>query len=134
MSGVVVVRWLLASDFAILEAVGGEASVYAGRFPAGTNPPALSVMHIDGSDFTRVNRNESGRLVTERVQVSWITDNYKDILTLARLVPLAVPNVAGVVNGVNVDSISLEIEGPDLDDPGTSLFTRSRDFIVRYRV
>ena len=57
---------------------------------------------------------------------------YPGVRGLLRLVLAACPNTHGTVNGVNVDSILPDLEGPDLSDEATALYSGSRDLIVRW--
>ena len=57
---------------------------------------------------------------------------YLGLTMLMKLLPSAVPYTRGDVNGVSVESVEVEDEGPDLFDPSISLYSRSRDFIVRF--
>jgi hypothetical protein len=76
---------------------------------------------------------ELHRLRTERVQVTVYAANYASQKLLLALVRTACPNTRGTVNGVDVDSILPDGEGPDLFEQETRLYEQSRDFIVKWK-
>lgn len=139
MSGSLVIRYLLA-NYAPITAIIPPDQIIAGDLSINTDRPCIIILHIDGDDFRTLKRG--GRsLITDRVQISTLVDGqrsatpgtgYMGLVEIMRLVPKACPNMHGIVNGIDVDSIDLENEGPDLNDESASLFSRSRDFLVRY--
>lgn len=128
MSGVTAVRYLLATN-ANLIAVVPATRIMAGALPQDTAAPAISITHV-----STVRRNlvaASTRLCTSRVQVTVIASTYptqKSILTSVRA---ALPRSRGTVNGVSVDSILLDNEGPDFSDEA-GLFMGSADYSVTF--
>lgn len=140
MSGVAVVRYLLG-HYAPLTAVIPDERIIAGDVTLNTARPCIAVTQVSSSDFRTLSRNGATRLVTERVQVSAIFDSqyattpgsgYPGLLAAMKLVAKACPNQRAIINGIAVDSISIEEEGPDLFDSALALYSRSRDFFVRY--
>jgi len=114
----------------------------AGDLPINVTLPAIAITQISGSQRLTVAMNEAPKLHTDRVQVSVICKGpqtatpgtgYPGVNTILKLVLAACPNQNGTINTFAVDSILPDIEGPDLQDDATSLFSRSRDFIVKWR-
>ena len=140
MSGVTVVRFLLANNAQVL-AVVPATRIMAGDLPLNTVMPAIAVTEISSVPLNTIRVNESPKLHTERVQVSVLFKGPQGspagtglpgVKALLKLVLAACPSQRGTVNGVSVDSIVPDIEGPDLSDDATALYSGSRDFIVKY--
>ena len=140
MSGVAVIRFLLANDAAVLAKVAAD-NIFAGDAPIGAVLPVISVKQISGMPYLTIAMNESKYLHTERVQVTPLLkgpdaspagDGYPGVKALLALALAACKNVHGIVNGIDVDSILPDLEGPDLSDNALSLYTQSRDFIVKF--
>jgi hypothetical protein len=130
MSDVKAVRYLLANNAALV-AVVPATRIEAGLIPQGTALPALAVTHVS---------NPRGQLIAgpascvARVQVTVHASSYpqqKQVLTLVRA---ALPRTHGTVNGVKVESLVVDLEGPDFrnDEVEPSIFMGSQDFIVTY--
>ena len=141
MSGVAVVRHLLANAAAVT-AVVPAVRIVAGDLPLKTAMPAITITQISGMPRLTVAMTEAKRLHTDRVQVTVLVKGpqgtpaglgYPGIRALLALVLAACPNQRGTVNGVDVDSILPDIEGPDLADMATALYSGSRDFMVKWR-
>lgn len=141
MSGVAVIRHLLANAAAITSVVPATR-ITAGDLPLNTVMPAIAVTQISGMPRLTLAMTEPNRLHTDRVQVSVLFKGpsatpagtgYPGLDAVMKLLLAACPNQNGTVNGVAVDSILPDIEGPDLQDDATGLFSRSRDFIVKWR-
>lgn len=141
MSGVAVIRSLLATNAAVI-AVVPAARITAGDLPINTTMPAIAVTQISGMPRLTIAMIEPNRLNTDRVQVSVLFKGpsasppgtgYPGVKALLPLVLAACPNQNGTINGIAVDSILPDIEGPDLQDDATGLFSQSRDFIVKWR-
>lgn len=131
MSGVAIVRALLADDAALTAAVPA-ARIFAGAIPLNTPLPAISITQASGRQRNTVAMNEAKRMVTERVQVTVCAKSYplqKAILALARA---ALPVSRGTVNGFECDSVLPDAEGPDLYDPTAVIYEQSQDFFVRF--
>lgn len=141
MSGVAVIWYLLKTNAPVLDVVPAP-QIKSGDLPLGTVMPAIAVRQISSVPFNLLRVNEANRFHTDRVQVSVLYKDqrgtpagagYRGVKTLLRLVLAACAGQRGTVNGVAVDSISPDIEGPDdLADAALSLISGSRDFIVRY--
>jgi hypothetical protein len=85
---------------------------------------------------------EPNRMHTDRVQVTVLVkapegepagEGYPHVREILALVLAACPNQSGTVNGVTLDSIIPDIEGPDLADVAAALYSGSRDFMVKWK-
>jgi hypothetical protein len=141
VSGVAVVRYLLANDDDVTDVVAA-AQITAGDLPQGSPMPAITIRQISGVPRLTVAMTEPGRMHTDRVQVTvYVKDQqgypqgegYPGLVSIMALALAACPNQRGTINGVIVDSILPDIEGPDLPIPDISVLTRSRDFIVKWK-
>ena len=131
MSGVAVVRFLLANNAALIASVPA-AKIMAGVVPLNTVLPAVSVMEVSGVPRNTVARNEPKQFIAERVQVSVLAKDYPTQKSLLALVRAALPLSRGTVNSFAVDSILPDVEGPDFYDDGTVIYMGSQDFIVKF--
>lgn len=132
MSGVAVVRWLLANHPALTAEVPATR-IFGGPAPLKTTLPAITVMHISGMPTVTVANNSTKRLHEDRVQVMVHVKDYAEKGPLLALVMAACTGRQGTTNGVDLDAIVPDLEGPDLDEPAEVIFRRSRDFKVRWR-
>lgn len=146
MSGVAVIRYLLANNAAVVSALGSgppvaTARIMAGDLPLNTIMPAIAITQISSVPRNTVKMNEAKVQHTDRVQVSVLVKGsqgtpagagYPGVRSLLKLVLAACPHTHGAVNGIDVDSILPDLEGPDLSDDATALYSGSRDFIVRW--
>lgn len=131
MSGTYIVRALLA-DSPLLTATVPGIRIMAGDLPLGITRPAIGIRGIDDVPYQTISAAAS-RLITERVQVTVEADDYESMLAVYGLLPAAFPDTYGRVNGYNVVSIALDSGGPDIPDIDSSLYSKSRDVIVRWR-
>lgn len=131
MSGVAVIRYLLANDAAVTAQVPA-ARIFGGPIPLNTALPAIGVEKISGTQLQTVAMSESPRLRTDRVQVTVHAGTYPAKETIVSLVRAACGNRHATVNAIAVDSILDAGEGPDFDDPGAFIYERSLDFMVRF--
>lgn len=131
MSGVAVLRYLLANN-APLIAVVPAARIIAGVIPQGTTLPAIGISQISGVENLTVAMAEGGIFRTDRVQVTVHASSYSSKKSILALVRTACAHQSGTVNGVKLDSILPDGEGPDLDDEAAVIYEQSRDFMVRW--
>jgi hypothetical protein len=131
MSGVNVIRYLLANAAAVT-AVVPATRIKAGIVPLGTELPAISVRQISNTPMHLLCINEPGKMHMERVQVTVIHNTYLGLKTTMKLLLAACPSQRGTVNGIVVDSIVSQSEGPDLFDDAALTHACSRDFLVKY--
>lgn len=146
MSGVIVIRSLLAGNSALLTALGAgppvaTARIMAGDLPLSTVMPAISIVQISSMPRNTIKMNEPKVQHTDRVQVSVLVKGtggtpagagYPGVRSLLALVLAACPHRRGLINNIDVDSITPDIEGPDLSDDPSSVFSGSRDFFVKW--
>lgn len=130
MSGVqVILSKLLASSD--LTTVVPSARIVAGEIPEGTALPALSVMLVSSVPRLNVRMAAGARETsTDRVQVSVLAKSYPQMRQIMRLVRAACPHVRGTVDGIAVDSIIPELEGPDFFVEQLKVVGCTRDFRV----
>lgn len=140
MSGVAVIRYLLANATAVT-AVVPATRIMAGELPLNSVLPGISIVQISSVPRNTVKMNEAKVQHTDRVQVSVLVKGtqatpagtgYPGVKALIKLVLAACPQTRGTINGVDVDSITPDVEGPDLSDDATALYSGSRDFIVKW--
>lgn len=131
MSGVKVVRYLLANS-APLTAVVAAAKIAAGPVPQDTELPAIAVTQISGVQTNTVAMNAAAYQVRERIQVTAYAKTYPQMKAILALVRAALPLSRGTVNGVAVDSILPDSDGPDLFDHEAGAHEQSIDFIVKF--
>jgi hypothetical protein len=141
VSGVAVIVALLKASTPII-AVVPAARIMAGDAPIDMPKPFVLVTQISSvPEGGQIRRNEPNRVHLDRVQVSYLFGaqradepyaGYRGVAAMSRLVLAACPSQRGTINGVAVNSIESAGEGPDLSDAATELYSRSRDFIVRW--
>src|SRR3990172_8924322 len=140
MSGVAVIRSLLAGSAAIT-AIVPATRIISGDLPLNTVMPAIAVTQISSVLRLTLQMSETPKMHTDRVQVSVLFKGpegspagtgYPGVKALLKLVLAACPNQRGTINGVDVDSILPDLEGPDLQDDETALYSGSRDFLVKW--
>ena len=129
MSGVSAAAYLLRNNAGLIALVPA-AKIFVGVVPLNTVLPAIGVTQVDGVPNLTVAMNESGKINTDRVQVTVLTKTYQTSISAAVLA--ALPNQSGTVNGVKVDSILPDGVGPNLYDDTAIVYERSRDFLVRW--
>jgi hypothetical protein len=139
VSGVKVVRYLLAQSSDVTAQVNAD-SIMAGEIPLDTDFPVIGVSQVGATRSQTVAQNGSTQLVVERVQVTVQVEPsqsggaYPKVKELLALVRKTCRSKNGVtVNGIAVDSILSDTEGPDFTDPDTKIVSQSQDFIVRWR-
>jgi len=131
MSGVAIVRYLLAND-ATLTASVPSAKIMAGVIPLNTVLPAISVMQVSGVRRNVVAMTSTSALVTDRVQITVMALTYPSQKSILALVRAALPVSRGTVNGIVVDSIVHEGDGPDFFDAGLTIYMQPLDVMVRF--
>lgn len=130
MSGVAVIRYMLAND-ATLTATVPATRIIAGILPINTTLPAISITQISGSRL-EVIKHGSNEHVIDRVQVTVLATTYPQQKTTLGLVKSAIQSTRGSVNGVSVDSIKQDITGPDLYNDDPVIYEQSVDYFVKY--
>ena len=130
MSGVAVLRYMLANN-APLVAVVPSNKIIAGVAPMNTALPAISIKQISGQEYQTVKRG-SNQLVTERIQVTVLAATYPLQKSILNLIRTALPATRGTVSSFVVDSITPDIDGPDLYNDNPIIYEQSIDFMVRF--
>lgn len=130
MSGVSAIWYLLKTNAPVLAVVPAER-IKAGDLPLDTVLPAISVTQISSVPMNQLQPNETGKVHTDRVQVTVLVKVESVRRSLLKLVLAACPSQYGTVNGISVHGITPDVEGPDFSDESVPLYTGSRDFLVR---
>ncbi len=130
MSGVVVIRYLLAQNGAVT-AVVPATRIQAGALPEGIALPAISVTEVSSVDRNILNPLEKVR-VTERTRVTVMAANYPQQKSLIDLVRGACRDKIGDFNGVTTVVVLTDIKGPDFSDDTAQIFMQSQDFKVSF--
>ncbi len=130
MSGVAVIVELLTASAPLIAQVPASR-IKAGDMPLKTALPAISVTQISSVPHWTVAMSGS-EFNTDRVQVTVLAKTYPSLRAILRLVRTACAHTRGTVNGIAVDSILPEAEGPDFSDEEVSMVGGSRDFIVNW--
>ena len=132
MSSVSVIWYLLKTKANIISVVPA-ARIMCGDLPLNTVLPAISVKQISSVPMNLLKTNEANKLHSDRIQVTALFKaNYPGLKDFMKLILAACPSQRGTVNSVVVDSIQPELEGPDLYDHETDIYSQSRDFVVRW--
>ena len=140
MSGVAVIVAKLRA-YAPLVAVVPAVRIVAGDLPLKSALPAISVMQVSSVPRLVVAMPIAKMSHTDRVQVTVLVKGdqiasagtgYAGLRTILAHVLAACPHTRGTFNGVSVDTIMPDSEGPDdsMDDP--YMLLGSRDFMVRW--
>jgi len=130
MSGVSVIRALLVASSGLTDIVPAT-KIFAGVVPLKTAVPAISVGQVSGTENLTV-KMATRPMRVERVQVTVEAASYKQQKEVLELVREACVRGSGNVNGVTLDSILPDGEGPDFMDHDTKVYFQSRDFIVKW--
>ena len=131
MSGVSVLRYILANNAAVIAQVPA-ARIFAGAAPLNATLPLITVTGISGVPMLTVRVNESGRIQTDRGQVSVLAASYASAVAIMRLARTALAHQSGTINSVQVDAIIREGDGPDLYDDASQIHQVSTDVLVRW--
>lgn len=136
-SGEAVIRYLLANSSAVL-AIVPASRIYVGELPLGTAMPAIEINQISSGQRNTISNDRTPKQNTDRVQVTVYRgatpgdSGHPGLKPLLTLILSACQGQHGTINGIVVDSITPDVEGPNLPIPDLSIFTRSRDFIVKF--
>lgn len=130
MSGTGIMNILLSDDIDLVSVVPA-ARIISGILPLKTAVPAIGITSISGQPLGMIVGKET--LWTDRVQVTVHAPTYAEQKRILQLVRDALPEVTrGIVGSHECDSISVDIEGPDIYDHDENIHIGSQDFIVRY--
>lgn len=128
MSDVRAVRYLLANNATLIAQVPA-ARIVIGVLIQDTALPAISVTHV--STVRQQMVAASSGICIARVQVTVMAASYESQKSVMALVRAALPRSRGVVDGVAVDNIIPDTEGPDFTDEA-GLYMGSIDYRVTY--
>lgn len=128
MSDVKAIRHLLANNATLIAQVPA-ARIIGGVLQQGTALPAISVTHV--STVRQQMVAAPSRVCIARVQVTVMAASYATQKSVMALVRAALPRSRGTVNGVAVDSIIADVEGPDFTDEA-GIYIGSIDYRVTY--
>lgn len=130
MSGAAIINYVLSQN-APLTAVVSGTKIIAGMVPLNVELPAISIRQISGAERESIKRTGT-RTVTDRVQVAALASTYAQQKQIIELIRNAVTSSRTTTNTFQVDSISHDIDGPDLYSEEPVTFEQSIDFIVRF--
>ena len=130
MSGVAILRYMLANN-APLTVVVPANKIMAGVAPMNTALPVISIRQISGQEYQTIKRG-TNQLVTERIQVTVLAATYPLQKSILNLIRTALPATRGTVSSFVVDSITPDIDGPDLYNDNPIIYEQSIDFVVRF--
>lgn len=131
MSGVAIVRGLLATNLALITYIPAT-KIFSGAIPLNTELPAIAVAQVSGNQHNNVGMNSAEYLATDRVQVTVLAKTYPLQKSYIKLIRAALPNAHGMINGFNTDSIIPDSEGPDFYDDTAIIYEQSIDFMVKF--
>lgn len=130
----------LAGNTAAVTAIAPSSRIAPGILPNGTTLPAVEIESVSGVPRTTIAMTEPGRLHSERVQLRGIVQrlgngsgaDYAQLVTLMKALA-RIPNTRGTIAGISVDSVIVDIEGPDDNDVDAGRIARTRDYIVKWK-
>ena len=131
MSPCAAVFYLLSHD-PVLTATVPASRISSGIVPLRRQLPCIGIWQISEFKRTTIADNESASMRRARIQVTVIAESYSQKSQIFALIKTALANVRGNYNGVDVDSIVMDIDGPDIDFPEIPVYFQSIDFIVKY--
>lgn len=131
MSGVKVIRALLAADAALI-AVIPVTRIIAGVLPQGTLLPAVAITEVSTIEISHIDAQAPSALTEGRVQVTIFAATYPVQKQVLDLVRKACNYKRGTVAGYVVSSVRRDSNGPDFNDPAAGFYMQSMDFKVIY--
>lgn len=131
MSGVAIVGYLLANS-ANLTAVVAASKIVSGAVRIGTTIPAISIKKISGQQHNNVAMASAQYLMTERIQITVMADDYAETQSIMALVRAALPLSRGTINGFICQGVIPDSEGPDIYDPEIQVYFQIQDYTVTY--
>lgn len=132
MSGVKIIRYLLANDSSLTAQVPAER-IRAGDLPKGITLPSVQISKVGDVQENNLAMNSSTYLVEERVQVTVFTKTYPQQKQIIDLVRKACPLSRGTINGVECEGVIPDSGGPDFEDQTQKTFGESQDFLVSFQ-
>lgn len=132
MSGVAILRALLAARPEVRAIITDDESIRSGVLPQGSTVPALSVHTIDENEVETLARNLSVKTIRERVQVTALATKWTVMKRLLKAAALGPGVHTGTVLGIRVKSILPAGVGPEIPPGDDGIYEQSRDFIVTF--
>lgn len=132
MSGVAIIRELLATHPPVLQFVPGPGSVRAGILPQGAAVPALSAHEVSSEEIPTLARNGRSKTIRERVQVTALARDYPAMKGLLKAAALGAGVHTGMVLGYRVKSILPLGMNPEIPPGDDGIYEQSRDFVVTF--
>lgn len=130
MSAEKIIYNVLTSDVNLLAEIPVDR-MCAGTMPIGTTLPAITYSHISTVESTFIQlETETHR---SRVQITVAAESYSDIKRVMDLVIQACNNKRGVFNGVQTNSIILDMVGSDFRSDDVSLYYQTVDFRLSWQ-
>jgi len=129
MSAEKVIYDLLSKDTELLKKVP-KARIYPSLIPLGTTLPAIAYMLVSSVEQTAIGLTSSRR--RSRVQVTVAANSYPQVKDIVSLVVAACNHQQGTFNGVQTDSVILDLVGTDFRDDETGTNYSTVDFRIAY--
>lgn len=120
---------ILSTDVDLLAKVP-SARIFPSLIPLGTTLPALAYMLVSSIEETSIGLT-SNRL-RSRIQVTVAANTYPQVKEIAALVVGACNHKQGVFNGVQVDSVIVDVVGADFRDDEAGIHYSTIDFRIAH--
>lgn len=130
MSDVKVIQYLLSHNTALNNVVPA-ANIMGGKVTQGTPLPTIGIKHVSGTRRKTAD-GAAIKYCWGRVQITVNAEDYPQQKDVLKLVRAALPTTRGVVAGVNVDSVTHELDGPDFSDGDSGVYMESIDYVVAF--
>jgi len=130
MSAYKPIRYLLANDSAVAALVGTR--IYPVTVPDNPVYPCIVIAIVSEQSKTMVSLVDPWQIVTARVQVTVLANDYPTKEALMNAVIAACKSGSATIDGVIVNLIMSATLGPDFRDDTVKLFMQSQDFKVMY--
>lgn len=131
MSGVSVIRYLLSNNSPLV-AVVPSSRIMAGLMPLDIALPAIGISQVSG--VYREEISAQSEYCSERIQVTVKAANYPQQKQIMVLIRAAITRTRGTINGVNVDCILRDSNGPDFRDDDAVIYMQAQDYFVKYNI
>lgn len=132
MSGVAIIRALLAAHAPVRAIVADERNIVAGILPMNSPMPALSAHTVDQNEIETLARNLKVKTIRERVQVTALASDYTVMKRLLKAAALGSGVYNGTVLGIRVKSVLPAGVGPEIPPGEDRIYEQSRDFMVTF--
>lgn len=100
------------------------------ELPQGTAYPALVWTPISGVPMYPIRAADGPQLKRSRVQFTLLAKDFTTLLNLRAAVGQAVNFKSGVIGGVTVVGIVLELDGPQAKDEESKVYMQTVDYMV----